>query len=101
MNISVHLIGDISLNKTDIAILISADSDLVPAIEFINENFNEKKIKVYFPPSNSSTDLFNAINRKVVFLDNNKYKFENSIMPDIVYDKDKTDFATIPQKWKI
>ena len=36
--------------QTDTLILISADSDLVPTVEFIKEHFPEKLIKVCFPP---------------------------------------------------
>ena len=101
VNISVHLMGDCALDKTDHLILITADSDLVPAIEFIKENYPHKKIKIYFPPTNSSADLFNTMKRKVVYLENNKYRFENSIMNDIVYNSYQSDNAHIPSGWKI
>ncbi len=100
VNISVHLIGDCALGKTDNLILVTADSDLVPPIEFLKKNYPSNKIKIYFPPKNSSADLLNIANRKVVFLENNKYKFHNSIMPDIIYNSDRTDSATIPHEWK-
>lgn len=100
VNISVYLIGDCALNKTDNLVVISADSDLVPPINFIKSNFPDKKIKVYFPPKNSSRDLFHASSRKVVYLEKNKYNFTNSVMDDIVYNTDKSDRATIPPTWK-
>lgn len=101
VNISVQLIGDCALGNTDKIILVTADSDLVPPVEFINKHYASKKIKIYFPPKNSSADLLHISNNKVVFLENNKFKFENSIMPDIVYNKDKSDSATIPPDWKL
>lgn len=101
VNISTYIIGDCALNKTDNLVVITADSDLVPPIQFIKENFTDKRIKVYFPPLNSSYDLRNISGRKIVYMENNKRKFTNSIMNDIVYDSDKTNSATIPAEWKI
>jgi len=101
VNISVQLIGDCALNNTDKLVLITADSDLVPPIEFIKKNFPSKKIKIHFPPMNSSADLLHITRGKVVFLENNKRKFEKSIMSDTVDNKEGTDSATIPPEWKI
>ena len=101
VNVSVQLIGDCALNKTDVVVLVSADSDLVPPLDFIRRNFPNKKIKVYFPPSGFSSDINNFIknNRgKVVKLENNKGKFFNSIMPDTITKNGKT--YSIPNKWK-
>ena len=49
--------GDCVLDATDTIVLVSADSDLVPPWEFIQRQYPEKRIKVYFPPSNFSCDL--------------------------------------------
>ena len=62
--------------------LISADSDLAPALTYIKKNFPDKKIKLYFPPEMSSADLFNIMSRKVVYLSNNKLKFDKAVMVD-------------------
>lgn len=83
VNISVHLLLDCFYNKADKLILVTADSDLVPPIEAIKYHFPEKIIKIYFPPLRTSADLLKLC-KPVVFLENNKTKFENAIMPDIV-----------------
>lgn len=98
VNISVQMVGDCALNKSDILVLISADSDLVPAISFIRNNFTDKKIKIYFPPERSSADLFYNMSRKVVYLANNKGKFEKSIMPNTV--KAGNQSVTMPTQWR-
>jgi len=101
VNISVQLMGDCALDKTDIIVLVTADSDLVPSLEFIKEHFQNKKIKIYFPPNGFSSDLNNFLKNnknKPVKLEHNKTKFLNSIMPDIVTKDNKT--YTIPTKWK-
>ena len=48
VNISVTLIGDCLLDNTDILVIITADSDLIPPIEFILKNFPNKKVRIYF-----------------------------------------------------
>ncbi|NMC41161.1 MAG: NYN domain-containing protein [Bacteroidales bacterium] len=100
VNISVNLIGDCLLDNTDILVIITADSDLVPPIEFILNNFRDKKVRIYFPPHYSSYDLKHISPRKPVYLEYNKTRFRNSVMPDTVYNSDKTDSATIPLEWK-
>jgi len=101
VNISVQMMGDCSLNNVDTLVLVCADSDLVPPLQFIKNNHPNKKIKVYFPPDNFSgalRDFMRANKGKIVRLENNKIKFQNSVMPDVVT-KDGITF-TIPPKWK-
>jgi len=102
VNVAVKMVSDATLNKTDTFVLVSADSDLVPPLEFIKKHFPEKKIKIYFPPSNFSSDLNNFPKRdkgKAVKLENNKAKFLNSVMSDTISDSSKV--YTIPDKWKV
>ena len=103
VNVSVQLIGDCALNKTDILTLVTADSDLVPPIEFIQKNFSDKKVRVYFPPGSYCNDLRDNICQnkgKIVLLKENKKKFFNSIMSDIVYNSTGNNHISIPEKWK-
>ena len=101
VNLSVRMMGDCFMDKTDILVLVSADSDLVPPIEFIQSNHHNKKVKVYFPPANFSNDLKDNIimhKWKPILLERNKIKFENSIMPERIDINGK--IVTIPDKWK-
>lgn len=101
VNLSVRMMGDCFNDLTDILVLVSADSDLIPPLDFILHNFKNKKFKVYFPPSNNSFDINNymkAHKSSVVRLDANATKFKNSIMPDTVAAGNKN--YTIPDKWK-
>lgn len=101
VNISVRMIADCVLDKTDIICLVSADSDLVPPLEFIQKHYPQKKTKVYFPPHGYSYDLRDNIihhGSKPILMYKNEHRFRNAIMPDIVeidgkrYEK--------PDKWK-
>ena len=101
VNLSVRMLGDCIKDATDTLVLVSADSDLIPPVEFIQNNFKTKKVKIYFPPSTYSNDLRDyAIHHKSkpILLINNEKKFQNSIMPDVVSENGKT--YSIPLKWK-
>lgn len=101
VNLSVRMIEDCVKDKTDVVVLVSADTDLIPPIDFILNNFPTKRVKVYFPPANHSFDIngyIRAHKSHVVRLDANARKFDNAVMPDIVSVGEKT--YTIPQTWK-
>lgn len=102
VNLSVRMMGDCFKNETDIVVLVSADTDLIPPIDFILKNFPDKRIKVYFPPANHSSDIdgyMKAHKSKIVRLEANEVKFRNAIMPDNVTVGAGT--YKIPEKWKI
>ena len=101
VNISVRMMGDCSLNKVDTLVLVCADSDLIPPLQFIKEHYPDKKIRVYFPPNNSSRALISfmrTFNKKAVFLGNSTNIFQTCIMPDTV--SNDSISCTIPDKWK-
>ena len=101
VNISVRMIADCVLDKTDKVVLISADSDLIPPLEFIQKHYPKIGIKVYFPPSNFNNDLKDNMlhhRSKPVLLGNNLLKFLDAVMTDQV--KEGEIIYTIPEKWK-
>ena len=100
VNISVRMIADCVNNATDCIVLVSADSDLVPPLEFIQKQYPEKRIKVYFPPSNYSSDLKDNLihhSSKPVLMYKNERRFRDAIMPNVVEDGIKR--YEIPEKW--
>jgi len=101
VNISVRMIADCVLDKTDSLVLVSADSDLVPPLEFIQQHYKDKKLKVYFPPSDDCRDLTDNLKRhggKPSLLEKNMKRFELAVMEDDVV-KGPLKY-TIPEKWK-
>ncbi len=101
VNISVRMIEDCVLNRTDKIVLVSADSDLIPPLEFIQKHYPKVGIKVYFPPSNFSNDLKDNMlhhRSKPVLLGNNLRKFENALMEDTVQQGELK--YSIPEKWQ-
>ena len=57
VNIAVELLRDTYEDKYDVALLISADSDLVPPIKVIKELFPRKRIVAAFPPNRNSAEM--------------------------------------------
>jgi len=59
VNIATQIIIDAYKDNYDMAMLVSGDSDLVPPIKVIHENFKQKRVFVAFPPKrhNSSVSL--------------------------------------------
>ncbi len=99
VNLSVSLLLDCALDKTDTLILVSADTDLIPAIQAIKVNYPTKKIRVYFPPSRTSGELYEEMKRNIVYLAKNKYKFEGAKLPNNVEISGVT--YSIPDEWKM
>jgi uncharacterized LabA/DUF88 family protein len=100
VNISVEIMGDCAFDKTDLIVLISADSDLVPTLEYVIGNFPAKRLKVFFPPCRKSTDLMTLLKnngQSVVFLDTNELKFKKARMPNDVVAGGTT--TSIPSEW--
>jgi uncharacterized LabA/DUF88 family protein len=59
VNIAVRLLADAFDDRFDTAIIISADSDLVPPMHEIRSRFSEKRIVVPMPPRRHSRSLAN------------------------------------------
>ncbi len=59
VNISVELLKDAFENRFEVAFLISADSDLVPAIRAIRQLFKTKRVLAVFPPGRYSNAIKN------------------------------------------
>ncbi len=50
VNIATQMLVDAYQDKYDMAMLVSGDSDLVPPIRAIHDNFKQKRVFVVFPP---------------------------------------------------
>lgn len=57
VNIATHLLLDAFRNEYDTAILVSGDSDLVPPIKAVHENFSQKSVSVFFPPARHNNSV--------------------------------------------
>ena len=57
VNISVELMTDAFQDRFDVALLLSADSDLVGPIDTVRRLYSAKQVIVAFPPKRSSFAL--------------------------------------------
>lgn len=101
VNISVRMMADCVQDKTDVIVLISADTDLIPPLNFIHTNYPNKKVKVFFPPGSHALELHNHLrtfHSKWVFLEKNERRFRNAVMPHTITVGNQS--VSIPEKWK-
>ncbi|NQS96870.1 MAG: NYN domain-containing protein [candidate division Zixibacteria bacterium] len=59
VNIATQFMRDAYKGKYETAYILSGDSDLVPAIKVVKEDFPLKAMKIIFPPQRYSNDLAN------------------------------------------
>jgi hypothetical protein len=96
VNIAVELLSDAFTDAFDIALLVSADSDLVAPVKKVRLLFPERRIVACFPPGRYSVDLKNAagfsipIGRAVL----SKNQFPDEIQKSDGY------ILTRPERWK-
>lgn len=60
INIAIDLVTGAFQNKYDKAILVSGDTDLVPAINRVKDLFPHKKVGVLFPPGRAVKELMHT-----------------------------------------
>lgn len=96
VNIAVEMFSDAINDKFDIALLLSADSDLVPPVRVIKNTFTQKRIVVAFPPKRSSVELENIAH---ACLRIGRANFARSLFPDKVRKADGFILQR-PSTWK-
>lgn len=95
-NIAVEMMSDAFQDRFDIALLISADSDLTAPVKMIKGLFPEKKVVVAFPPLRNSIQLQQTAN---AFLTIGRSVFAKSIFADEVQ-KAEGYILHRPTEWK-
>lgn len=96
VNIATELLVDAFANRFDVALLISADSDLVPPVRAIRRHFPHKRVIVAFPPERHSKELTDSATCR--FMISRGY-LKKSQFPDEVV----TEAGFVlkrPEKWK-
>lgn len=81
VHLALHVLMDAISDKCDISIIVSADSDIEPAIEAIHEHKPNQKIFVYFPPHRYAAGLKGLANGTIK-LQNYQARFNQSQLPD-------------------
>jgi len=65
VNIAVELMSDAFQDKFDVALLVSADSDLVGPVRAVRRLFGHKRVVVAFPPGRASKALKQAADAQI------------------------------------
>jgi uncharacterized LabA/DUF88 family protein len=85
VNIATELLSDAFADRFDVALLVSADSDLVGPAQKVRQLFPQKRVVVVFPPARHSNALKNAANA-TLHLD--RATLAQSVFPDQVVKSD-------------
>ena len=96
VNIAVEILKDAYQDEFDIALLISADSDLVPPVKAVRELFSSKRVVVASPPGRYCASLANSASNSFVISRRNIAK---SLLPEEI---EKADGYVLrcPPLWK-
>lgn len=81
VSIAVALVEDAVLDRYDTAMVLSADSDLCPAVRSVRRVTPDKRVVVAFPPRRVSGELRRTAHGSFTVPDS---KIRNSLLPDTV-----------------
>lgn len=96
--IVTQIVADSYEKNCDVAVVVSADSDMIPAVEIAKAV--GQKVFIYFPPNHYSNNLASLANGKPLMLMRYESRFRQSILPDVVRLSDSGYDLHIPPKWK-
>ena len=96
VNIAMELLTDAFQDSFDIALLISADGDLVGPVKKIKQLFPQKRVIVVFPPKRHSNALKNVAD---VCLHLDRTTLARSVLPDEVVKADGFVLRR-PSRWR-
>lgn len=97
VRLATQIVSDAYKKNCDIAIVVSADSDMIPAVELAKEA--GMKIFIYFPPNQFSSNLSLICNGTPIYMNRYIKKFKNALLPDNIKLSNGYNL-TIPPKWK-
>lgn len=98
VNLATQIVADAFLDNYDIAIVVSADSDMIPAIEIAQEA--GKAVFIYFPPNHRSSNLRTISRGKPIYLERYESRFKKALLPDEV-ELPSGFKVKIPEEWKL
>jgi len=98
VRIATQIVSDSYEKNCDIAIVVSADSDMIPSVELAKQA--GQKVFIYFPPNHYSSNLAALANGHPIQLSKYESRFRQSLLPDVVHLKEKNFDLSIPEKWK-
>lgn len=98
VRIATQIVADAYEHNCDVAIVVSADCDMIPAVELAKAA--GQKIFIYFPPNHYSSNLAAMASGKPVLMSRYRTWFKQSVLPEVVHLKTANFDLHIPAKWK-
>jgi uncharacterized LabA/DUF88 family protein len=97
VNIAVALVADAAAAASDIALIVSADSDLCPAIRTARSINPRRRMIAAFPPRRSSFEIRSLIRQPFTLA---VADIRNSLLPEVVADQATGYAYKRPGKWR-
>ena len=97
VNMAVSLVADTAAAASDLALIVSADSDLCPAIRTARLLGQSRGVIAAFPPRRSSFEIRSLIPRAFTIA---AADLRNSLLPDSVIDPATGRVHKRPGKWR-
>ncbi|MFI9388886.1 NYN domain-containing protein [Kutzneria sp. NPDC052558] len=97
VNIAVSIVADTAAQTSDIALVVSADSDLCPAIRMARSLGTRRGMIAVFPPARSSFEVRSLIRGAFTLPAEH---IRNSLLPDDVVDPVSGRSYRRPVKWR-
>ncbi len=96
VNIAVQILTDAFQDAYDMALLVSADGDLVPAVEAVKRLFPLKRLVIAFPPKRYSVELASIADAYFTIL---KHAVKPSLFSPVVVSRSGFPL-NCPDSWK-
>jgi len=98
VRIATQIVADAYQKNCDISLVVSADSDMIPAIELATEA--RQMVFVYFPPNQYSSNLATMGMGRPIHMKQYESRFKQCLLPDVVHLENADFDLHIPEKWK-
>lgn len=98
VNLALQAVSDAYEDKYDRAYIISADSDMIPAMRMVKAKFPGKEICAVFPPNPGGTKNIKQVadSSKTITLQ----QITACVLPPDIFDNNGCLIARCPQKWR-
>ena len=97
VRIATQIVADAYQHNCDLAIIVSADSDMIPAVELAKEA--KINVFIYFPPHQFSSNLATMGSGAPIQMLRYESKFKKALLPDNIKLSNGFDLS-IPLEWK-
>ncbi len=95
VNIALSIVLDSIGDLFDVAILVSGDMDLYPAVKFVRDQYPTKSISVFFPPARENIEFGKIASGKLTI---GRKRLKESQFPDVLHNK-IGDIINRPVEW--